>query len=306
MKLEFDNVNCNLCGSFDSEPFLLREDLNTFIEGDFQLVRCKQCGLVFENPRPSQSSWELIYPEIYDQYILQSNEKFQKNYWYRYGFQKRLQTIEEFKKGGTLCDLGCATGDFLREVEFHKNWQGYGVEPNKFASNVAREAGLKVETGTFLDNPFPSVNFDVICMWNVIEHLPDPLEILLEANKRLNPDGLLIFTTPNLESIDAKLFKRYWIGYELPRHFYVFSKTTLLKYLQKTGFAYLDDRCIYGEHAAAMSSVRFWMKAKHPNYNKGLEKVLFSMPIRILMSPIFYITDRMKKSSPITIIAQKR
>ena len=306
MKLEFDNVNCNLCGSFDSEPFLLREDLNTFIEGKFQLVRCLHCGLVYENPRPSLRSWELIYPNQYDQYTQQSNEEFQKNFWYRFGFQKRLKAIERFKNGGTLCDLGCATGDFLREVEFHNNWKGYGVEPNEFASNLARKAGLNVETGTFGDNPFPGLNFDVISMWNVIEHLPNPTETLLEVNKRLNPGGILVFTTPNLESFDARFFGRFWIGYELPRHFYVFSKTTLLQYLQKTNFTYIEDHCIYGEHAAAMSSIRFWIKAKHPEYNKGLERVLFSLPLRILLSPIFYITDKMKKSSPITIIAQKR
>lgn len=306
MNLEYDTVNCNFCGSDESEPFLTRGDLNVGVEGDFHLVRCKQCGLVYENPRPALSSWNLIYPDEYDQYTLQSNNEFQKNILYRYGLQKRLKFIECFKKSGSICDLGCATGDFLREVKFHNNWQGYGVEPNPFASNIAREVGLNVETASFLDNPFPGMNFDVICMWNVIEHLPDPLGTLHEINKRLNPGGLLVFTTPNLESFDARLFGRYWIGYELPRHFFVFSKTTLLKYLRKTNFTFLDDQCIYGEHAAAISSLRFWLKAKHPKHIAKLEKLLFSTPIRILLSPVFFITDKMKKSSPITIIAQKR
>ncbi len=305
MKIEFENVACNLCGNNDFEIFLDREDLNTYLEGTFRLVRCKHCGLVYQNPRPSSKSWGVIYPEEYDQYINLSDREYYRNVAYRYGFQKRLRAIEKFTKGGNLCDIGCATGDFLREVQLHNHWHAFGIEPSSYASAIAQNAGLSIHNGTLSDKPFPDIQFDVISMWNVIEHLEDPKKNLQEIYDRLRPGGLLIFTTPNLESFDARFFKKYWIGYELPRHYYIFSKTTLLEYLKVTGFDLLSTQCLYGEHAAAMSSIRFWLRAKHPNLRKGSEKVLFSLPFRILMAPFISILNLFEKSSPITIIAQK-
>lgn len=305
MKLELENVDCNLCGSNNYDVFLCREDLNTFLQGDFRLVRCNKCGLVYQNPRPSLNSWDVIYPEDYDQYTVNSHIEYSRNFLYRYGFRKRILAIEKFKKGGNLCDVGCATGDFLREINMYSNWQGYGIEPNNFASDLARKAGLTIHTGTLLDQPFPDINFDVITLWNVIEHLPNPLETLQYAYNRLNPGGILVFTTPNLDSFDAHFFGKYWIGYELPRHFYVFSTQILIKYLRETNFKLVGTKCLYGEHAAAMSSVRFWLRAKYPSLSKSFHKVLFMFPIRILLAPIFFVLDKLKKSSPITIFAQK-
>lgn len=306
MDIEFESVSCNLCGSNDYEIFLTREDLNTFLEGSFQLVRCNRCGLVYQNPRPSSRSWDVIYPEEYDQYTCLSDQEFYRNAIYRYGFQKRLRSIEKFKLGGNLCDIGCATGDFLREVQLHSNWRVFGIEPSPYASNLAQKAGLSIHNGTLFDAPFPNVNFDVFTMWNVIEHLEDPKKNLQEIYNRLNPSGLLVFTTPNLESIDARLFGKYWIGYELPRHFYIFSKTSLFQYLKETGFDILSTQCLYGEHAAAMSSLQFWLRAKYPHLRKRSDKVLFSLPVRILLAPIISILNIFEKSSPLTIIAQKR
>jgi len=121
----------------------------------------------------------------------------------------------------------------------------------------------------------------------------------------LNPDGILVFTTPNLDSFDAHFFGKYWIGYELPRHFYVFSTPILIKYLSETRLKLVGSKCLYGEHAAAMSSVRFWLRAKHPSVSHKLDKVLFMFPMRVLLSPFFFVMDKLKKSSPITIFAQK-
>lgn len=305
MNIRLENASCNLCGSTEWSTVLNREDLNTHIDGSFQLVRCKICGLVYQNPRPLLSEWDVLYPDNYDQFTSITDEDFQKNIFYRYGLRKRLNSIEKYVDGGNICDLGSATGDFLREVKRHTKWQGFGVEPSVFASNLARKYGLNVFTGMLEDDPFPGVVFDVITMWNVIEHLQDPLRTLILAYQRLKPGGMLVVTTPNLDSFDAHLFGKYWIGYELPRHYYVFSISSLSKFMDQVNFKILGYKCLYGEHAAAMSSLKFWLRAKHPIIVRQIGKFLFTLPSRLIMAPFFLLLDSTKKSSPITLFAQK-
>ncbi len=142
-------------------------------------------------------------------------------------------------------------------------------------------------------------------MWNVIEHLPDPKTTLKIIHERLKPGGWLVFSTPNHNSFDAQIYKQYWIGYELPRHYYVFSDETIEKLLRLTGFNLISKRCLYGSFALSMSSLRFWLRARHPKIARKSEKWIFSLPVHILLSPYFFLTDKISRSSPLTVFAQK-
>lgn len=307
MDIELVNVSCNFCGSTSYVKFFSRGDLNTFLPGIFTLVQCTTCGLVYQNPRPSEKDWEYIYPDEYDQYVsIPSKMNTLENIFRRYGLLKRIRSIEKYIKKGTLCDLGCSTGEFLFELKDHPGWNVFGIEPSTIASQYAREQGLNVYSGTLDENIQNIPEINVLTMWNVIEHLPDPLHTLRMIRSRMSPNGLLVFTTPNLDSFDAKLFGKYWIGYELPRHFYVFSMKTISYLLDAAGFTLLDTKCLFGSHAATMSSLRFWIRSKYPALPKKAEDILFSPFFRVVLSPFFTILDKTKKSSPITIFAQKR
>jgi predicted SAM-dependent methyltransferase len=187
-------------------------------------------------------------------------------------------------------------------------WEVNGVEPNPMASEYARnELGLNVITGFLEDVEYPEEYFDVITLWHVLEHLSDPSRTLRRIHKLLKPDGLLVITTPNLNSFDAQIFGHCWIGYELPRHYYVFSLETLNDILQKAGFKLLGVRYIYGSHAAFMSSLRFWLRGQRfsPGMQSVIESIIFSSPFRVLTSPYFMIADRLKLSSaPTTFFAK--
>ncbi len=143
MEIEFEKVSCNICNLQDTKPYLLREDLNLYIPGTFQLVQCKNCGLIYENPRPSVNSWGTIYPEEYDQYDGQQNQSGIRKGLRRYGLQKQIRSIEAYLTSGNLLDIGCATGDFIQEASKRSGWTVFGVEPSPKASEIARARGLK-------------------------------------------------------------------------------------------------------------------------------------------------------------------
>ena len=307
MKLEA--ASCNLCGSDRFEPHLVRGDLNLYLPGEFQLVRCNNCELIYQNPRPLAADLMTMYPQEYDQYqdatkrehsrILQLDRL--------YGLRKRSKAVMRHIERGRLLDVGCATGEFLNAIR-DKGWEVVGVEPSPLASRWAREnLDLDVKTGTLETVALPDESFDVVTMWNVIEHVPDPHAVLSKAYRLLRSNGLLVLTTPNFDSVDVKIFGRYWIGYELPRHFYVFSRRTLLEVVEKAGFRVLETKCLYGSHAAAMSSVRFWLRSRRMNgrLRQTFEQVLFSRLLRVLASPYFYAMDRLQLSGPLTVICSK-
>ena len=149
--------------------------------------------------------------------------------------------------------------------------------------------------------------FDVVTLWNVFEHLLDPRESLREIHRILKGNGLLIMNTPNLDSFDAKLFGRYWIGFELPRHLYIFSENTLTRLLADTGFRMVKRRCLYGSHAALASSFRFWVRANldSPTLRRMMEELLFLRIVRLLAVPYFFTMDRLLKSTAVTVFCEK-
>jgi len=307
--VKLEPVSCNLCG-FDSYTcHLVREDLNLYIPGNFQLVRCDNCGLIYQNPRPSTDELMTLYPQEYDQHqdavkeALSPIARFDR----KYGLRKRSKAVRRHVERGRLLDLGCATGDFL-EVMRDDGWEVVGIEPSPFASQWARDRlGLDVRTGTLETVALPDESFDVVTMWNVIEHLPDPQASLERIHRLLRTGGVLVLSTPNMDSVDARFFGPYWIGYELPRHLYVFSRRTLTEMIERTGYRVVETRCFYGSHAASMSSIRFWLRSRRMNgrFRETLEQVLFSRPLRLMTSPFFYATDRLQLSSPLTVICSK-
>lgn len=303
--MQLERVKCNLCGSEEYTHFLNREDLLLFLPGEFTLVKCDTCGLVYENPRPVLADLPLIYPDTYDPFDDPEKRSKLKKLQVSYGHRKKLRWIEKFQNGGNICDVGCATGDFVYEAQATDKWTAFGVEPSAKAVQTAIERGLNIKKGVFEESIFPNVQFDVVTMWNVIEHLADPKHTLEKINQKLKSGGWLVFTTPRLLTFGSNFFGKYWMGYELPRHFYVFSTETIEQLLQRTGFAVCETACVYGTFALTMTSVRFWLSSLTGKRNPMVEKILFSPIMQLLTLPYFYLQDQLKLSSSITVFAQK-
>ncbi len=309
--LSWEFCNCDWCGAPDGEKLFSGPDLLMDLPGEFNLVRCSQCNMIRQNPRLTWESLESYYPENYSAYerIIDRETSRIKRADRSYGMQKRVKAIERFQAGGKLLDVGCGTGVFLAEAKKDPHWEVAGIEPNPKAAEYTRnELGVEIYQQRFADAPLPNNQFDVITMWNVLEHLDFPSQDLRRAMEILRPGGWLVFSIPNLESLDARLFGHAWIGWDLPRHLYLFPGSQLKAVLERNGFSQVYRQCIAGSHAAFALSLEFWLKSinKFTPFTKSLLKVFLSMPVRLILFLPFLVIDRMRLGSIITVFAQKK
>jgi 2-polyprenyl-3-methyl-5-hydroxy-6-metoxy-1,4-benzoquinol methylase len=136
---------------------------------------------------------------------------------------------------GRLLDVGCGSGEWLGEMR-QRGWTVEGVDFDESAVKLAREAGLKVESGSLEEQHYPDDSFDAVTLNHVIEHVPDPVRTLAECARILKPAGKLVLFTPNSASLGHRLFKDSWRGLEPPRHLHIFSTKSMRRTLTAAGF----------------------------------------------------------------------
>lgn len=152
-------------------------------------------------------------------------------------FERKLNLIRKhLPVTGKLLDVGSAAGFFL-EVARKGGYEVCGVELSKFAAAYATESlGLKIHEGQLEDAKFPSRYFDIVTMWDVLEHLRRPLETLQEASRLLRRCGVIVIETLNVDCVGAKILGSRWPLYQPPYHLFYFSLRTLHILLSKAGF----------------------------------------------------------------------
>jgi SAM-dependent methyltransferase len=220
-------VPCNLCGS---------DDPAVFLRGDgFSYVKCRQCGLVYQNPQPVFEDLRKRYGGGYFEYELEND----RNFFHLMqlglrdiGFHER--PIGAFDNNCFL-DVGCATGMLVQEMQ-DRGWDAQGVEICEPAARYGREKrGVRIFVGTLEDACFADNSFSVIHFSHLIEHVPNPLGLLSEVKRILTERGTAIVTTPNIRGFQARLFGAQWRS-AITDHLTLFSKKTLKRMLERAGF----------------------------------------------------------------------
>lgn len=232
-----EKTHCNICQA-DNYEVLIQDGLSS-------IVRCRNCRLVYRNPRESKEEYTQVYHSSY-------YTPLNKESWYKRKidfFKRAMQNIEKRKPRGRLLDLGCGFGYFL-DLAKQRGWEVYGVEISPYAGKIATgELKLNVFQGELNAAHFPDNYFDVITMWNFLDHLHDPGALLKEVRRALKPDGLVAMRMPNMDFQlpGFKLFKAVEIatnifGIKNPFvvHIYGFSKDTLKTILQRNGFRHVE------------------------------------------------------------------
>jgi len=221
------SIPCNFCG---------KDNKDIFLECDgFEYVRCGNCALIYQNPRPENGIVWDRYDEEYFEYERRNEENF-------FSLMKMgLADIgfpvleKEFAGKRWFLDVGCATGLLLSYVK-ERGWSEQGVEVCEPSVRYGSEVrGLAIHNGTLEDAGFMKDSFHVVHCSHLIEHVEDPHSFFREVYRVLHPGGYFIVTTPNCEGMQAKLKKAEWRS-AIADHLYLFSRTTLNRYLLKNDF----------------------------------------------------------------------
>jgi len=244
-----ESVPCNLCGADDYEILYLpryelakpEEIISTFrSSGDEvlldRLVKCRRCGLQYLNPR-------LRADVVIEGYSSGSDELFVSQAAGRERtFARSLKMIERIRpQRGRLLDVGTAGGSFLA-VAKRAGWDVAGCEPNRWLCAWANgHYGLHVVPGTLSDMNLAPDSFDVVTLWDVLEHTPDPRASLAECKRVLKQSGLLVVNYPDIESLVSRLMGRRWV-FLLSVHLYYFTGKTLPRMLAELGFRVVQRR----------------------------------------------------------------
>ncbi len=304
-----ESVRCNLCGSDDSQMLHEIPDYllgRTAVRARF--VRCRRCGLIYQSPRPPIDLMDAHYPPAYGAHAFDGTEE--RTSWLfrtsaRYGLVKRARVVTRYRSGGRLLDVGCGTGEFLDWMQRQPNWRVEGVETSTRIAGVARDRyGLSVFTGQLEQAAFPEKTFDTITMWDVLEHLHDPSASLKEVHRVLNDSGTLILRVPNADSLERKVFDRYWSGLDAPRHLYVFSPHTLRDLLERAHFKILEISSGAEGYSSFILSLRFWLNKGHKGAERG--GFLDHPMTRLFFGPLFYLLGLTALRSRMTVVASKR
>src|SRR5260221_6475924 len=188
---------CMVCAS-TRKSFMYRT-------GDYDWYRCLECGIVYLDPMPTEAQRASVYA---------------KDTYYGPGLgraggpevPRRLKLLERLLgRRGSLLDVGCAAGFFMAEAK-QRGWTPVGVEISPHTAQYAREHfGLVVHQSDLLSLDLPPNSFDVVSLWEVIEHLPAPRPILQRAGELLKPDGILCLSTPNINGWMAWMMREKFV-----------------------------------------------------------------------------------------------
>ncbi len=303
------NYPCNNCGGNSGNVIVRGNDLLEDLPGTFQFIVCNRCGVLRQDPRLDWEDLALYYRPGYVCHSPQfSNTKKTINELnLALGPKKRVNVVHKYKQNGKWLDVGCGSGLILQAAKDRGFWTLCGVEPvTEIAEYTKNHLGIPVFAGTFETFPEQESEYDIISMWDVIEHLSEPFDAIKKVSKMLKSGGVFIFSTPNLNSIDRKIFKETWLGYDLPRHLYLFPDFLIRRLLKDQGFEVLDRFCFTGSHGALYLNLAYWNKHHHSTFVEWLlVKGPSWFPFRLLTFLPLRLVDWFKLGTSITYVAKK-
>lgn len=224
----------------NTEPFIKCKD-HSVSQEEFVLHYNASYDMLVTSPKPEKGELAKYYES--EDYISHTDAKrslFEKIYHMVkvYSLKKKVALITKHnRKVGKVLDIGAGTGDFLATAQ-KKGWDASGVEPNDQARKLAFSKGIYLNGES---NAIKKDNsFDIITMWHVLEHVPDLEFQIHEIQRLLKSEGYLIIAVPNFKSYDAKYYKSFWAGYDVPRHLWHFSKSSIRKLFTAQNFELIN------------------------------------------------------------------
>ena len=239
-------IRCPLCGaddfhvrlgdrlgSSDVDPQVHYTSTSSAFGEHGRIVQCNSCSIVYVNPRPHHQKVQDSYGDVEDTRYLEEEQGRIET------FSASLDHVRRFCPTGRLLDVGCHVGTFLTLAE-QAGFDVAGVEPSRWAAGVARgRIRGSVHNGAVEDAPLPEGGYDVVTLWDVIEHLPDPALDIRAIHAALRPGGIFAVSTMDVDSLFARVAGKRWPWY-MHMHLVYFSRRTLCEMLRREGFEIAD------------------------------------------------------------------
>ncbi|MBI2662854.1 class I SAM-dependent methyltransferase [Candidatus Woesearchaeota archaeon] len=290
-----EEVNCDLCNANDYKIIypsqyhkMSQQELAEKFRssGDEllldQMVQCNHCSLKYVNPRIKSELIIKGYSEGTDENFISQAESREKT------FDQQLQYIEKIihknnsNQKGKIYDIGTAGGSFLQTAK-KRGWEVYGTEPNKWLCEWGKKNyNINIQPGNLFANKFETNFFDVVTMWDVLEHVPSPTKNLQEINRLLKPKGYLIINYPDIGSWLSRAMRRKWI-FLLSVHLYYFDRKTIKKMLEKNGFEIIKIKPHF--QTLQLGYLTFRMKAYSNILHKISSPVVKTLKLNNLQIP---------------------
>jgi len=194
----------------------------------FIICQCSKCELIFTNPRPEQANIQSYY-ESEDYVSHQNKSNNLTNFLYKivrfYTIRQKVNWLNTYnEKKGSLLDIGCGTGYFLKAAQ-KSGWKVTGIEPNKTARKIAKDKGLKVFSE--LEKTNSKNLYKCISLFHVLEHVHELRKSVKKLIYQLDKNGVLMIAVPNHSSWDALHYGEYWAAWDVPRHLYHFNQKSM-------------------------------------------------------------------------------
>lgn len=282
---EIIEFTCDFCGQHTFSQIFIGKDLMHNLPGSFKVVKCTNCDFVALHPQPKDLAF--YYPsDTYHAYVSSKQDGTDLKKTVNPNLLKRANLLASLLPLKTepynILDLGCGNGAFLRATLFAplKNVTRIGVDFSWYACRMGKLPGqIETSVANLQSLSLKSASFDLITMWHVLEHVNHPTTVLLEVKRLLKSGGKVIVACPVVDSFEVKLFKKYWAGFDVPRHLHTFSRDTLKTALQQAGFNSYEVTGLIAGWKSIQTSCQFLLG--HGKYKAVLASLL-AWPVFII------------------------
>lgn len=309
-----DVPRCPVCDSTARAPLASGQDYEYgTCANEWHFWECGECSHAWLDPRPADDTLSVIYPPNYYSYDYEKNINpiaVRGKAWLD---RRKFLDLQSYlgRAANSYLDVGCSTGRFLRlAAESGVPTEAVaGIELDAALVEKLVAEGLQVECARVEDSSLlRQRSFDLVTMFHVIEHVSDPRTVIAALAASLSPGGVLAMETPNLDSLDARLFRRrYWGGYHIPRHWHVFTPASITRALEEAGLELVTIRYQTGHS--------FWLFSFHHlfRYRFGLPRLaqavhpLRSLPALLAVTGFDLVRAALgMKTSAMLVVARKR
>ncbi|MFM1548766.1 MAG: class I SAM-dependent methyltransferase [Lentisphaeria bacterium] len=252
-----ESTLCIFCGRNSSDEWLNGEDYLWGVEGRFSYTRCDECGLLYMNPRVVPTDAGKLYPEDYGPHLGASalgavshgeasrpgvTDRVKR--FLRRHFFDRLKGVRLNREAyctmarsdSRALDVGCGSGAYLDDLRKETGCDVLGVDFSEAAVETAfRKYGVKVLQGKLSDVSLEPDSFDLVTAWWLIEHVPNPGDVISEMVRLTKAGGRVVVGTPNSRSLNARLFGRRWYHLDCPRHYHLWTPETFQTMFENNG-----------------------------------------------------------------------